>query len=113
MARARSRIPGAPPSLPRQTESAKVKGVRSGGDEVFNTSCGSEIWFLSSGDIGVLIVIVFMRVLGADSFRPFLGAAPIGYGRGPGHRKDARILDREVELQVLAPIVAVDAHRGG
>src|SRR5580658_5066487 len=73
---------------------------------------GSEIWLFRSRDLGFLIVIVLEPVFGADSFRPFVGAAPISYARGPGHREDARILDGEAELEVLAPIVAVDAHRG-
>jgi CubicO group peptidase (beta-lactamase class C family) len=63
-----------------------------------------EIRFLRSRDIRVLIVIIFMAVFGADSFQPLAGAAPVGNGRSPGHREGALVLNREVDLQILAPI---------
>src|SRR5215468_5475558 len=53
------------------------------------------------------------RIFGADIFTSASSApiayrrAPISYGRRPRRRKDAFILDRELELQVLAPIVGV------
>src|SRR5205814_8016435 len=53
------------------------------------------------------------RIFGADIFGSARSAliahrwAPISYGRRPRRRKDAFILDREFELQVLAPIVGV------
>src|SRR2546423_8897580 len=55
------------------------------------------------------------RIFGADIFGSARSApiahrwAPISYGRRPRRRKDAFILDREFELQVLAPIVGVAA----
>jgi len=45
----------------------------------------------------------FPRVLGTHNFAPCFDPAPVRYGRRPGHREDAFILDRESELQVLAP----------
>src|SRR5713226_4157512 len=55
------------------------------------------------------------RIFGADIFpsAPITCRwAPIGYGRRPRRRKDAFILDRECELQVLAPIVGVAVGDG-
>src|SRR6266446_3177331 len=72
----------------------------------------SEIRFLRSRDVRVLIIIIFMPVFGADDFLPLARAAPIGNGRGPRGCEDALILDREVDLQIFAPVVAVDVHRG-
>src|SRR5262249_61426683 len=66
-----------------------------------------EVRSLRSRDIRVLIVIVFMPVFGADDFLPLARAAPISNGRGPGDREGALILDREVDLQIFAPVVAV------
>jgi hypothetical protein len=55
-----------------------------------------------------------MDVSSADNFRPFfraapINSAPISYGRRPRHREDAFILDSELELQVLAPVIAIVA----
>jgi hypothetical protein len=46
----------------------------------------------------------FMRIFGADSFRPFARrrCTQIDDGRRPWRREGASILDRELELQVLA-----------
>src|ERR1700730_17409162 len=55
----------------------------------------------------VLSGIVFMRVLGADDFRPITRRAQISYGGRPGHREDAIILDRELELKLFALMVGV------
>src|SRR6266853_3896260 len=52
----------------------------------------------------------FQRVLGTDNFPPCFGAAPVGYGRRPGHGEDAFIFDRELELQVLAPVAVVGSR---
>jgi hypothetical protein len=57
-----------------------------------------KIRLVRSRDCGVLSGIVFMPVLGAHLFVPIAGAAPISYGRGPRHREDAFILDREMKL---------------
>src|ERR1700682_6274021 len=43
-------------------------------------------------------------VFGANRFRPVAAAAPISHGRGPRRREGALIVDRELELQVLAPV---------
>jgi hypothetical protein len=48
-----------------------------------------------------------MRIFDADKFRPFARRAPTRYGRRPGHREDAFILDRELELQSLVHIGGV------
>src|SRR5260370_38638275 len=48
------------------------------------------------------------EVFGASLFHPVGGVtatASISHGRGPRRREHALILDRELELQVLAPIV--------
>jgi hypothetical protein len=66
-------------------------------------------------DRGVTFGVVYMRVFGADIFSaaPIVDRAPISYGRRPGRRENAFILDRELELQVFAPIVGVGvADRG-
>src|SRR5215831_20792947 len=53
------------------------------------------------------------RIFGADIFTSASSApiayrrAPISYGRRPRRRKDAFILDGELQLQVPAPIVGV------
>jgi hypothetical protein len=49
----------------------------------------------------------FPLVLGADDLPPCFGAAPIGDGGRPRHCEGAFILDRELELQQLAPIGVV------
>src|SRR5258708_5946236 len=78
----------------------------------------SEIRLVRARYLGVLSSIVFMRVFGADIFTSASSApiadrgAPISYGRRPGHREDAFILDRELKLQVLAPIVGVAVGGG-
>ena len=46
-----------------------------------------------------------MDVFGANRFRPVGAAAPISHGRGPRRREGALIVDRELELQVLAGVV--------
>jgi hypothetical protein len=52
-----------------------------------------------------------MPVFCADDFLPLAGAAPIGNGRSPGHREGALILNRELDLQILAPVIALEVHR--
>ena len=54
-----------------------------------------------------------MPVFGADMFRPIAQGAPPSYGRRPGHREDAFILDGELELQPLALVVGVDSYSVG
>src|SRR5580692_602721 len=54
----------------------------------------------------------FPRVLGAGDLPPCFAAAPVGYGGRPGHREDAIILDRELELQQLAPVGVVGRRAG-
>src|SRR5258706_14547364 len=74
--------------------------------------CGrgrSKIWLLGTRDLGLLARIIFMRVLGADEFRPCSRRAPIGHARRPRPGEDAFILDREFELQRLALVARVDA----
>ena len=61
----------------------------------------SEIRLVCSRDRGLLSWEP-LGVFGANMFRPFNQRAAIRYRRRPGHRKSAFILDRELELQVLA-----------
>ena len=68
----------------------------------------SEIRVIGRRHIGILDAIEFMSVFCTDNFWPMSGAAPISYGRGPRCREYAFILDREMDLQVLALVVAVD-----
>ena len=49
-----------------------------------------------------------MRVFDTDLFREYGQAASIGYGRRPGHRENAVILDRELNLKPLASVVGID-----
>jgi len=58
-------------------------------------------------DRGVLPGVVYMPIFGADIFRPFAEGAPIGFSRGPYHRKNSIVLDREFQLQSLALIVGI------
>src|SRR5580700_2899825 len=53
-----------------------------------------------------------LSVFCANRFRPVGGAAPEGHGCGPRRRKDAVILDRELELQEFALIFRVSGARG-
>src|SRR5216683_1716177 len=68
----------------------------------------SKIRLLCLRHRGVLPAIVFMDVFAADEVRPRAHGGPIGDGRRPGHREDAFILDRKMELQHLAPVVGVE-----
>src|SRR5580692_2104661 len=69
---------------------------------------GSEIRLASSRDLRVLVGIVFMPVFGADNLPPFRGIERIGYGRGPRRREGALILDREMDLQVVAGVIEIE-----
>src|SRR6202023_3763031 len=60
----------------------------------------SKIRLVRCRDRCVLSGIVFMRVLGADDFRPITRGAQISYGGRPGHGEDAFILARELELKL-------------
>src|SRR5580704_13915105 len=73
----------------------------------------SEVRFVRPRHIGVLSRVP-LDVFGASLFLPVGGAASatsVSHGRGPRRREDGFILDRELELQVLAPIVRL--HRQG
>src|SRR5215470_4954571 len=72
--------------------------------QLWLVSRGSEIRLVRLRDCGVSAREPF-DVFGANRFRPAAAATPIGHGRGPRRRKGACILDRELELQVLAPVV--------
>jgi hypothetical protein len=58
----------------------------------------SEIRLGRRRDLCVLFGAVFVWVFGADIFCPFEHRLAVRYGRGPGCREDARILDRDEEL---------------
>src|SRR5436190_18193213 len=65
----------------------------------------SEIGPLRRRDADVLIDVATKRVLGADDFRPFAAVAQIDHVRGPRRRESTRVLDREVDLQILVLVV--------
>jgi hypothetical protein len=44
-------------------------------------------------------VIIFMNIFDADILLICAGGASIGYGYAPGHREDALIFDRQIELE--------------
>src|SRR5258707_5880974 len=64
----------------------------------------SEIRLVRPWHSGILSRIP-LDVFGANRFRPVAEAAPISYRRGPWRREGAFIVDGEVELKVLAPVV--------
>ena len=68
----------------------------------------SEIRLIGARDVGVLVVIIFMKVFGADDLPPFVRVEHVGHGRGPGRREHPPVLHREMNLQILARIVVVD-----
>jgi hypothetical protein len=68
-----------------------------------------EIGLVRVRDIRVLLVIVFVNVFRTDDFPPIVEARPVSDGRGPRHSEDAFILDRDVDLQMLAPVGGVSA----
>src|SRR5450755_1930190 len=58
-----------------------------------------------------------MRIFGADSLRKFargpsVNTGPVDDGRGPWRREGAFVLDRDIELQVIAPGVQIGDHSG-
>ena len=66
----------------------------------------SEIRLVRTRDFGVLSGVVFMRVFGADNLLPLCyQRAPIRFGRRPGHRENAFILDRKMKLKPPALVV--------
>jgi len=58
----------------------------------------SEVRLVCGRDRSVFFGTVFMRIFGADIFRPAAEYASVGFGRGPSGREDAFVLDREMEL---------------
>src|SRR5271167_3672136 len=74
-------------------------------------SCPSEIRLVRPRHFGVLSRVP-LDVFGANRFHPVGGTAPISHGRGPRRREDAFILDRELELQVLARIARAPDPQG-
>src|SRR5262245_43053082 len=59
----------------------------------------SEVRRLSSGNVRLLVVVVFHPVFRTDAFRDAAGRGRIGHGGGPRRREDAFILDRQMHLQ--------------
>ena len=64
----------------------------------------SEIRLVRPRHRGIFSRVPF-DVFRANRFRPAAEAAPISHGRGPRRREGAFIVDRELELQVRAPVV--------
>ena len=58
---------------------------------------GSEIRLLRSWNLGVRSRVP-LGVFGTDKFRPLIQGAPKRYGRRPGHRESACILNHEFDL---------------
>src|SRR5205809_6048424 len=86
----------------------------SGGGADTATTCrlrssSSEVRLVRARSIGVaVVVIILMKVVGTDGFRRNIRPRHIGQGRGPRRREDALVLDRQMQLQELAPVVAED-----
>src|SRR6516225_2840751 len=69
----------------------------------------SKVRLLGARNVGVaVVVIILMAVFSTDDFRQNIRSRHIGQGRGPRRREDALVLDREVQLKELAPVLAVD-----
>jgi hypothetical protein len=51
-----------------------------------------------------------MDVFGTDHFAPWTAVGAIRDGRRPRHGENAFVLDREMQLQHLAPVVEVNVH---
>jgi len=83
-----------------------------GNGEAAPTFNRSEIGPLRGRDADVLIDVETKRVLGAGDFRPFAAVAQIDHVRGPWPRKRARVLDREIDLQILVLVVGVGRASG-
>src|SRR5580692_7145064 len=67
-------------------------------------SLSSEVRLLGARNVGVaVVVIVLMDVVGTHGFRRSIRSRHIGQGRGPRGREDALVLDRQMQLQELAP----------
>ena len=93
--------------------------AQTGGREDFHCSCSrrwstwapldSEVRLCSPRHRGDLAG-GFIDVFGADQVRPSAHGGPISDGRRPRHGEDAFILDREMELQHLAPVIGVEVR---
>src|SRR5258706_376676 len=69
----------------------------------------SEVRLLSAVNGGVAFVLkILMKVFRTGGFRHNIRSRHIGQGGGPRRREDALVLDRHVQLQELAPVVAED-----
>ena len=72
-------------------------------------SSASEIRLLRARSVGVaVVVIILVEVFGTDGFGIDTRSRHIGQGRGPRRREDALVLDRQVQLQELAPVLTED-----
>src|SRR5262252_4566664 len=91
----------AEPAPARQAFSAAPIAIFVACSVNLNAEDGLEIQPGRGGDVGVGFVIL-LDVFRADDFGPVVGAAPISDGPGPRCREYAVIVDREVDLQVLA-----------
>src|SRR4030095_6309276 len=56
--------------------------------------------------VRIPVVVVFVRVFGADRFVERIAARYIGQRRGKWRGEDAFVLDRHMHLQELAPMLA-------
>src|SRR5215831_1863128 len=62
----------------------------------------------------VVVLIVVLHILGADTFIPrLIRVAAIRNRRRPRHGEDAWILHREFELEALAPVIGIDTADAG
>src|SRR5258708_10700326 len=67
-----------------------------------------EVRLLGFRHVRVLVVVILVRIFGADSLRYLVGPRHISQRRAPGRREDAFILDRHMQLEELAAVLAED-----
>src|SRR5215831_19686687 len=84
-----------------------ASGFRSIARPPLSSPCHSEIRLVRLRYHGGLSVGL-PRILGAYQVRPRAHGGPVRDGRRPGHGEDVFVLDREMELQHLAPVVGVE-----
>src|SRR5437763_2005997 len=90
--------------------SAKGNAPARSWQPLFQRLSWSAVGLVRLRDVFVLVE-VFMDTFGADGFRPIVRAAAISDGDRPRRREGAFVLDRDMHLKVLAPIIAVEDSR--
>src|SRR5579864_6649836 len=77
------------------------------------SSPDSEIRFVRGRHGGVLSGVIFVAIFRADELRPRADIGAVGDGRGPGHREDAVVFYREMELQQFAAVIGIEGRAAG